>query len=187
MITRTRRFSRDEYYRMAELGIFGSDERVELIEGEILPLSPQNKPHAGSVTRATRTLVRRFSETHDVRVQLPLDLGEHSQPEPDFALVPLGATEAATLHPTSADLVLEVAHSSLSYDRREKSSLYARYGIPELWVLDVQARRLFVYRQPGEDSDAPFGWSYQRQETLSEEEQVKPLRLEGAVTVRELL
>lgn len=155
-----RKFTVEEYARMGEAGIFRDGERVELIEGEIVPMSPQNRRHANRVARLTTLLVKLFGSTHEVRVQLPLTLGTHSEPEPDFALVPLALADAALRHPECADLVLEIADSTLSLDRNEKASLYAKAGIPEYWILNLPHQRLEVRRQPQVDSEAPYGWSY---------------------------
>lgn len=158
----------DEYNRMAECGILQPDERVELIEGVIVPLAAQNKPHADAVAYATNVLVRRYGETHIVRVQLPLNLTGYSEPEPDFALIKRELHGTFPRHPTSADLIVEVADTSYDYDRWEKLSLYARCGIPEYWILNVRDEWLERYREPKIDPRAPFGFSYSVREIDSE-------------------
>ena len=155
-----RKFNVDEYVRMGEAGVFRPDERVELIEGEIVPMSPHNRRHALRIAKLNSLLVRAFADSHDIRVQLPLTLGTHSEPEPDFALVPLEQAEEGERHPSGADLVIEVSDSSLPLDRNEKASLYARAGIAEYWLLNLRSRRLEVRLLPGPSNEAPFGWDY---------------------------
>lgn len=159
---------------MGEAGVFGLNERVELIEGEIIPVSPQNRRHASRTARLTTWLVTEFGKTHEIRVQLPLTLGSHSEPEPDFALVRLEVADAAPRHPGSADLVLEIADSSLAFDRNEKASLYAKAGIAEYWVLNLVSSRLEVRRDPAENDELAYGWGYSSLTILAPGQAVSP-------------
>lgn len=159
-----KRWTVEEYEHLFELGVFGRDPRLELIEGEIVPLSPHNEPHANSVMRATHCLVEAFGDTHYVRCQLPVNASTMSQPEPDFAVIPRSVTYSR--HPTEADLIVEVAWSSLAFDRCEKAGLYARTGIPEYWIVNLVARRLERYTEPAPHADAPLGHAYQRCDLL---------------------
>lgn len=145
-----RRLSVAEYYRMAEAGILTPRDRVELIEGEIVTLSPAGSPHAGTVKRLNRLLVRLVGDRATVSVQDPLRLGDESEPEPDVALLLPRADDYTAAHPIAADvlLVIEVADSSLLYDRRVKRPLYARHGIPEYWIVNLEAEVVEVHRQP---------------------------------------
>lgn len=149
-----------EYARMGEAGIFAPDERVELLEGDIVPVSPQDPRPASRVAALTALLVRCFGDDHEIRVQLPLTLGTHSEPEPDFALVPFEVATQAGRHPETADLVIEVANTSISFDRDEKASLYAKAGIPDYWILNLNAHRLEVRRKPVEDPTGAYGHGY---------------------------
>lgn len=167
-------WDREAYYRMGEQGYFGPDERVELIEGVITRLSPQNKKHAALTTHLTMVCTDLFRSSHVVRVQLPLDLG-NSQPEPDLAIVTIEEEEVCPLHPRSADLLIEVADSSVAFDRIEKASLYARYGFPELWIVLVQDRRVEVCRQPIPDPDTPFGFNYAYRVKVEAGQAIAPL------------
>lgn len=169
-----KKWDRETYYRMGEQGIFSPDERVELIEGVIHQLSPQNKTHARMVTRLTMLFTDLFRATHVVRVQLPLDLGD-SQPEPDLTLVTLEEEENCPLHPRTADLVVEVSESSLTYDRVEKASLYAKFGLPELWIVMPGSQRLEICRNPVPDSSAPYGYAYGHRVTHDLSATVTPL------------
>ena len=152
LVNRTPRlFTVEEYYRMAEAGVLGPQERVELIEGEIVPMSPQDPKHSRALSWCTNLFSELFGRTHLVRVQLPLRIGERSEPEPDLSL--LDKSVAATLegHPTELDFVLEVANTSLAFDRGEKLKLYARAGIPEYWIVNLRDRIVEIYRSPQGD------------------------------------
>lgn len=158
---RAKRWTVDEYERLYRAG-FIPEKHVELIEGEIVPMAPQDFPHGNAIERTTDVLSEKYRETHFVRVQLPLTLSSTSQPEPDFALVPKAGRGPDSPHPSMADLVLEVSASSLDYDLAEKASIYARYGLPEVWVLDVKRRVLIRHREPTADPEQPFGFRYAR-------------------------
>ncbi len=144
------RFTVQDYYRMAEVGLLAPDARVELIEGEILDMVPQGTYHAGILSRLNRYLVLAAGERAILRTQLPLRLDDFSEPEPDFALLKLRADGYLTSHPGAADtlLVVEVSHSSLRFDRDRKLPLYARHGIPEYWIVDVATPRLHFFHSP---------------------------------------
>lgn len=174
---RPRRFLREEYYRLAESGILAPHERVELIDGTIVPMSPQNLPHSTSVRLTNMVLTRLFRDTHVVSCRAPLSLGDDCEPEPDFALItPAHMQECLRQgsQPTRPDLVIEISDHSLRYDRTEKASLYARAGIPEYWVLDLPSRRLEIRRDPGPESDAIFGHAYRLLKVVHEGELVAP-------------
>ena len=170
-----RKFTVAEYARMGDSGVIPADERVELIEGVVLPLSPQNRRHASRTARITTIFVTAFGSTHEIRVQLPLTLGEYSEPEPDFALVSFEVADAAVRHPGSADLVLEISDTSLAFDRQEKASLYAMAGIQDYWLLNLRHRRLEVRRGPAPNSEAAFGWEYSSVTIYAEGQSLSPL------------
>lgn len=174
-----RKFSVTEYARMGEAGVFAPGERVELIEGEIIPVSPQNPRHASRIARLTSLFVGAFGSTHEIRVQLPLTLSSHSEPEPDFALVSLERANQAARHPDGADLALEIADTTLPFDRHEKSGLYARAGIPEYWILNLKGQRLEVRRDPAENPEGAFGWDYSSLTVLAGGQRVCPLFAPG--------
>ena len=141
----------DDYHRMAEAGIFGADERVELLHGQIIAMPPMGAPHLAAMNRLNRLLTRRFDERVYVQVQCPVVVGDDSEPQPDFAL--LSSREAALggrRLPESADAfaVIEVAESSRLTDRRIKAPLYAATGIPEYWIVDLVDNIVVVYREP---------------------------------------
>jgi Uma2 family endonuclease len=138
----------EDYYRMAEIGILGPDDRVELIEGEIIDMPPPGELHSGTVIQLDHLLQRAVGDRAIVCVQNPAVLGRHSAPQPDLALLKPRADFYKTALPRSPDilLIIEVADTSLRYDRDVKAGLYARHGIPELWLIDVRGKRLTRYR-----------------------------------------
>lgn len=148
-----RRFNVDEYYRMAEVGILGTDERVELIEGEIIEMAAIGSKHAGCVRRLTRFLVRAVGDRGLVSVQSPVRLSDLSEPEPDAAVLRPRQDDYSERHPGPSDvlLVIEVADATVAYDREEKALLYALAGITEYWLLNIQADEVEVYRRPSPD------------------------------------
>ncbi|MBX3170305.1 MAG: Uma2 family endonuclease [Candidatus Eremiobacteraeota bacterium] len=146
-----RRFTVKEYAKMGDAGIFAPGERVELLEGKIIAVSPQNPRHARRISRLTTLFVGLFGQTHEIRVQLPLTLSKFSEPEPDFALVSFQASDDAWRHPVGADLVLEISDSTLSLDRNKKARIYAQAGIADYWILNMAKKRLEVRRAPGEE------------------------------------
>lgn len=135
-ITR-RRFTVEEYYRLLDAGILGEDDRVELIEGEIIEMSPMKPRHANTIERSTMRLVLAVHPDATVRVQCPIQVGTRSLPEPDLAIV--RADRPTDAHPAPADIfvAIEVADSSLDYDRTVKLPLYAAAGIPETWLCNL--------------------------------------------------
>jgi len=144
------RLTVDEYYRMAELGILAPDARVELIEGEIIDMPPQGSRHAAIVSRLNARIVTATGSAAIVRCQMPIRLGARSEPEPDFAIVKPDELHYARAHPVADEvlLLIEISHNTINYDRHVKIPLYARHAILEAWVIDVEARRLHLCRNP---------------------------------------
>lgn len=155
-------WTRERFQALAETDAFEPGERVELIEGEIIELCPQGPRHSFVIARLNAWLVHNFSHTHQVRVQSPLALGERSQPEPDFVLIPLDRVPGPERHPETADLVVEVSLSSLAYDKNAKASVYAKAGIPEFWLINLVAGQVEVHLDPGPDPSGVFGYRYQQ-------------------------
>jgi Uma2 family endonuclease len=143
------RFTRDEYYRMAEAGLF-RDERVELLDGEIITMSPKLTPHAFAVNQLMYELIAKLGSTAVVRVQDPIVLNNWSEPEPDIAVCVPIPDRYKRAHPRANQvlLVIEVAESSLVYDRTRKSRSYAASGIPEYWIVNLIDRRVEVFTSP---------------------------------------
>lgn len=143
-------FSVQDYYRMAEAGILNPDARVELIEGEIIDMPSIGSRHAGTVEHLSSILRHMAGELAMVRVQHPVSLDNLSEPQPDIALVRPRGDFYKSAHPGPADvlLIVELAETTLRYDRTIKARLYARHGILEYWVVDVEQRQLDRYRDP---------------------------------------
>ena len=144
------RISVDAFHRMGETGILGPADRVELIDGEIIDMSPIGALHAAIVDILARHFGRRAGEAVFIRCQNPLRLDDVNELEPDIAILRPRADFYTTGHPGPADvlLVIEVSDTSLAYDLGTKVPLYARHGIPEVWVIDAATRRTRVFRQP---------------------------------------
>ena len=146
-----RRFTVDEYYRMAEAGILHEDDRIELIEGEIVEMAPIGSRHAANVTRLNSLFNQKLWPEALISVQNPIRLDEHSEPQSDVTLLRPRPDFYASAHPGPQDilLVVEVADTSIAYDRGVKLPLYARHGIPEVWLVSLDEKVVEVYRGPG--------------------------------------
>ena len=145
-------FTVGDYHRMAETGVLRQDARVELLDGLVVEMSPIGSRHADCVDRLAELLFRAVSGQATVRVQNPVVLDDRSEPEPDVTLLRRRAGGYAAGHPRPADviLVIEVMDTSADRDREVKIPLYARAGIPEVWLVDLDAGTVEVYREPGE-------------------------------------
>jgi Uma2 family endonuclease len=175
------RFSRAEYERMAEVGVFAPDARLELIDGEILTMPPQSTRHFTAILLAEEALAAAFGAAYHVRPQGPFAIDGRSEPEPDLAVVPGARRDFVGAHPSTAALIMEVADSSLGFDRIAKKRLYARNGIPEYWILDLTKARLEVYR-------GPAGEDYAQQRVLASGDRIRPLAEDAAeIRVADLL
>jgi Uma2 family endonuclease len=143
-------FTAADYERMVETGILGKDDRVELIDGEVIAMSPIGPPHAGIVNRLNAFLNRQLAGTAIVSVQNPIRLNDYSEPQPDLAILQLKDDYYAHAHPTPADILLlvEVADSSLEYDSEGKIPRYAQDAIPEVWLIDVENQSVTQYSYP---------------------------------------
>lgn len=140
----------DEYFRMGERGVLAPEARVELIEGEIIDMSPIGPPHASKTNRLNRIFADAFGSRVIVSVQNPIVLGDLSAPQPDIVLLKPRDDFYEAMHPEADDVLLlvEIADSSLSHDRDRKLPLYARFGIAEVWLIDVEGRHMDVHRDP---------------------------------------
>jgi Uma2 family endonuclease len=184
---RTRRWSKGDYYRLGELGFF-QGQRVELIEGRIVVLSPQSPQHSCTVDAVARVLENAFGPGYWARRQYPLDLGQTTEPEPDVSVVVGSLPQYTQAHPTSAVLIVEVSDTTISYDRRRKGSLYARAGIADYWVVNLVRRQVEVYRAPVPDAARPYGHRYSSRADLMPPATVSPLALpQHAILVAALL
>jgi Uma2 family endonuclease len=164
-----RRWSVDEYHRMIAAGILTSSDRVELLEGHIIEMVPQEPPHASTTSSFGNDLVMLFAGKAWVRQQLPITIAPNSEPEPDIAVVQLDLNRYRDCHPIPEDvyLLIEVSDSTLSYDRDRKAKVYAKANIPEYWVIDVNKKQLLVFREPQGDT-------YQVEQVLGVKDAIAP-------------
>jgi Uma2 family endonuclease len=146
------RFTVGQYYKMAEVGILDIEQRTELIDGEIIEMSPIGTKHAACLSKMADLLRDRTRDLAAVRQQNPVRLSDRSEPQPDIAVVSDRQDYYADKHPTPSEifLLIEVSDSTLKYDREVKAPLYARAGIPELWIANLEAQVFEVYRQPND-------------------------------------
>ncbi|MEH2117978.1 Uma2 family endonuclease [Nostoc sp.] len=173
----------EEYHRMAEAGIFGADERVELLEGKIIWMIAKGTAHRSAVGRTDYLLKNRLGNRAWVSIQDPVKLNEQSEPEPDIAVVKVDPLDYADHHPTPSEvyLIIEVADSSLKLDCQTKAKAYSQAGITDYWVLDVVSRQLYVFREPTQDG-------YQSKVILAEDATISPLEFPDlSIAVLEIL
>jgi len=177
------RFTVDDFYRMGEVGIFPPDARVELIDGEVIKMAPIGSHHNGSVIGLDDIFRVDLGRRVTISIQGPLHLGLHENPQPDVLILHHRADRYRHANPTAADvlLLIEVADSTLPYDRNTKVPMYARAGIVEYWIVDLTSSRLLVYR-------GPVDGVYQSVETLTREDTVTPLAFaELVIAVADIL
>ena len=185
---RTKHWTRVEYERLIDLGAFRPGERLELVGGALLVREPQGGPHATAVGLVEDALRQVFGAGWTVRTQSPIALDEDSEPEPDLAVVPGSRRDHSRSHPSHPALIVEVAESSLAFDRGEKGSLYARAGIADYWILNLPDQALEVYRDPVVAPHAQYGHRYAATTTLGPRDAVRPLAAPiAAILVADLL
>ena len=154
-----RRWSRVEYGRLVDLGVFDG-EMLELLGGQLVVAEPQGDRHATAIGVVGAVLNAALPSGWIVRMQAPIALDEESQPEPDIAIVAGRHTDYRTSHPTRAALVVEIADISLGFDRGVKAGLYARGGVRDYWIVNLVDRTVEVHREPAPNPSAPCGWHY---------------------------
>ena len=177
-----------EFQRAYDLGVFGFDTRLELLEGEIIRKMPQNEPHTWAIRAVEEALRSAFMPGHDVRTQLPLVFGLRSKPEPDVAVVVGSFNDYKRSHPATAVLDVEVSDSTLALDRTTKAALYARAGIEEYWIVNLPDNVLEVHRQPAPMADQPLGHHYRSIVRLTAADTITPLGApDSVVAVAKLL
>lgn len=183
-----RPLKRVEYELLVDKGFFESGERIELIDGLMVIAEPQSSSHYTAIRLVELALTRAFGHGWDVRTQGPIALDDVSEPEPDVAVVRGGVRDYADAHPVDPVLVVEVALSRYAFDRKYKSSLYARAGRPEYWIVNLVRRVLEVHRAPAPAPSAPYGWDYTIVEVLGTGDVVSPLAAMAApIAVADLL
>lgn len=185
---RIRRWTRLEYERLIELGVFQPHERLELLDGQLVVREPQGSRHAGTIRRVIAVLRRVLGDAWQVDSQLPIALDDLSEPEPDISVVPYHPRAYLDGHPSRAVLIVEIAESSYRIDREQKAGLYARAGISDYWIVDVVNGAVEVHRDPMPMPAALYGWRYRTVEALRPPANVAPLAAPaGAIPVAELL
>lgn len=181
-ITPLRLWTVDEYHQMIEAGILTTEDKVELLEGEIIQVNPQRSPHAATIQYASDNIRKLLAGKVIIRVQLPITLRPNSEPEPDIAVVRIDSRSYFDNHPIPDDifLLIEVADTTLTTDRKRKSVIYAQAEISEYWVLDIQNRQVYAFRELREGC-------YQEETILSEETTLSPITFpDVSVSLRQL-
>jgi Uma2 family endonuclease len=182
-----RRWRRSDYERLVDLGVF-RDEPIELIGGQLIVAEPQGAHHASAISSVDYALRAVLPPGWLVRLQAPVSLDDESEPEPDLVVVPGRPADYRASHPAHAALAVEVAESSLEFDRVRKGSLYARAGIEDYWIVNLVDRVLEVYRDPEPDGSAAYGWRYRSVTVLAPPDLVVPLAFtSGRIAVSDLL
>lgn len=193
-------WNKSEYYRLSDLGFFNG-KRVELIEGEIFvkytytefdegeyEMSAMSSLHFSGVNVAAEVLREVFKGKYFVSVQCPINMGEHSEPEPDISIIEGKARDFKEAIPNASALIVEISDTSLLYDRGKKVSLYARGNIQDYWIVNLKDRRLEVYRRPIEDKATFYGFSFGEIQIFTESDEVSPLAMPDAkIKVADLL
>ena len=185
---RARRWTRAEYDRLIDLGLFQPGEPVELIGGQLMVDEPQGTRHFTAIRLAEAALRSAFGQGWEGRTQGPVALDDESEPEPDVAVVPGVPRDYLDAHSSRPVLVLEVSDATVGFDRRDKGSLYARAGLGDYWIVNLVDRCVEVCREPAPDPTAPYGWRYASVTTLRPGDTVSPLAAPAArVPVADLL
>jgi Uma2 family endonuclease len=176
-----RRWTREEYEKLIAAGMFPPGERVELIDGEILQMTPQGSPHATAIQLMENALRTAFGPGFSVRQQLPLALDPRSEPEPDVAVVAGNPRDYRDRHPGGALLAAEISDTTLEYDRQRKGAVYARAGIQDYWIVNLDDRSVEVYRDPGQAA-------YRSSHRYGEGDHISPLAaLKAKIAVADIL
>jgi Uma2 family endonuclease len=169
------RIPRVRYERMVTAGAFGPDDRVELLDGVLIAHEPQGSRHAAAVALTRAALEKAFGRGYHAREEKPLALDPLSEPEPDIVVVRGTPRHYRNAHPSTPLVMVEVADSSLRFDRRDKGRIYARAGVPDYWLLNLLDDVLEVYREPVRSSSSASGWKYRSVKLLRRGATVSPL------------
>ena len=182
-----RRWKRTEYERLIGLGMF-EGEPVELIGGQLVVAEPQYPYHASSISAVDYAVRASLPPGWLLRLQSPVSLDDESEPEPDLVVVPGRPADYRDAHPALPVLAIEVAESSLTFDRGQKGSLYARAGIQDYWIVNLVDRVLEIYRDPVMDPSAGYGWRYRSLTSLGPTDVAVPLAFSSSrIAVADLL
>lgn len=173
----------EDYHRMISTGILTPDDRVELLDGQIVEMAPQNPPHASTTDESSDYLKTLFAGWAKVRTQLPITLAPNSEPEPDLVIVRMDERHYRDRHPAPEDvfLLIEIADATLQRDRTRKAKIYASTGIPDYWIIDIQQQQVIVLRDPQVSG-------YQSEQILAVEAQIALLAFpEVMINLKNLL
>jgi Uma2 family endonuclease len=182
---RVKRWTKREYNDLVDKGAFRG-QRLYLFRGELIEMPPMGAPHAQCLLKVTEWLYSIFRPEHRVRNQMPFDAPGESMPEPDAAVIAITASERLP-HPNVAMFIIEVSDSSIELDH-DRAFEYAAAGVPEYWIVDVNARQIEVYRQIVPDSAAPLGFRYSERKVATRTETIAPLaKPEAKISVADLL
>jgi Uma2 family endonuclease len=171
----------EEWDRLVEIGLLDG-QRLELIEGRIIQMSPQRAPHSAAIELVEEQLRRVYAKRYRIRPQLPFRTADGSEPEPDFAII-AGVDRRAKQHPSAAVLIVEISDTTLRHDRY-KARLYAMTAIPEYWIINLVGRNVEVHRDPRVSKRAP---GYQTVKTLNQHDRILPLGMKIDIAVADLL
>jgi Uma2 family endonuclease len=174
-----RRWTRQEYDQLVDLGLFDG-QRLELVEGRIIQMSPQNVSHRVGLELMDRFVRKAFPSGHRVCIQMPFRAADGSEPEPDVAVIP-GDPRGVTGHPSHAVLIVEVSDTTLRHDRN-KARLYAASGVGDYWILNLVDRTLELYRDPLPGGGPPAGPAYATMRVLRPQDSIAPLAVPGCAT-----
>jgi Uma2 family endonuclease len=159
-IATAKRFTLDEYHRLAELGFFGEDDRVELIKGEIVQMAAKGRPHSTFNRRLIRELTKLLGDRATLQSQEPIAIPDDSEPDPDIAILQNRDDDYLSEHPSPSDILLliEIADSTLNFDQKVKLLIYAEAGISDYWIFNLVGNCLEVYSEPYQDLQGKFGY-----------------------------
>jgi Uma2 family endonuclease len=181
------RWTKKEYHYLAELGMF-EGKRTEFLEGEIIEMPTMKSPHATALEVAYDAVRGAFARGFAVRSQSPIELDENFEVVPDVFVVEGNARDFRDALPQTANLIVEISDTTLSYDRNRKASLYAKFGIQDYWILNLKNQTLEIYRRPVEDENTFYGFGYEEKLTFDETREVSPLAMPDAkIKVADLL
>jgi Uma2 family endonuclease len=184
----TRRWSRLEYERLIDLGVFRPGERLELLDGALVVREPQGSRHAAAIRRVLAALRSALGDRWQIDSQLPIALDPSSEPEPDVSVVPRDPGAYRDAHPARAVLIVEIADTSYRIDRDYKLSLYARAAVPEYWIVDLPHDVVEVHCEPEASPAAPYGWRYRTVALMRRSDAIAPLiATDAAIPVVDLL
>lgn len=183
-----KKWTRAEVRRLYDLGALTPHDRLELLNGELVEKMGMKEPHAGVFLLLDIVLRAIFGVSFVFRVQLPFAIGDHSEPEPDIAVIAGNARDAFNGHPSQAALIIEISDSTLVYDLGGKAALYAQAGVEDYWVVDINNRLVYVHRSPVASPALPGGYGYQTVTRLTETDRISPLAApQSSFSVAEIL